>query len=111
MYKNAVQQLNIRIPYPIIKGEEQTITFGSIKNIDLETKTVQLNAKADSGLPVYFYVKEGPAEIIDDKLLIKKIPPRAKYPLKISVVAWQYGVKSKYKTAKAVERSFYIEKQ
>ncbi|NMA72955.1 MAG: hypothetical protein GX963_02080 [Bacteroidales bacterium] len=110
LYKSAVQQLNIRIPYPIQQGEKQTITFDSIRNIGLETKTVLLNAKSDSGLPVYYYVKEGPAKIINNKLSIQKIPPRAKYPLKITVVAWQYGLKSEYKTAKAVERSFYIEK-
>ncbi|WP_185152962.1 hypothetical protein [Dysgonomonas sp. 216] len=114
VYKSAVQQLNIRIPYPNKEGRAQSITFAPITNIKANTKKVKLNAYADSGLPVYYYVKEGPA-VVDEKknyLQINKIPPRAKYPIKVTVVAWQYGrtVGDKIQTAEAVERSFYIEK-
>jgi len=54
---------------------------------------------------------EGPAEIKDGKLVLTKIPPRAKYPVKVTVVAWQYGrgVEPKVQTAEPVSRSFYIE--
>ncbi|MBB4034200.1 hypothetical protein GGR21_000085 [Dysgonomonas hofstadii] len=109
-YKSSVQQLNIRIPYPIKEGKAQNILFNPIDNISKNSKEVTLEAKSDSGLPVCYYVKEGPAEIIKDKLIITKIPPRAKYPVKVTVVAWQYGIEGKYKTAEAVERSFYIRK-
>ena len=59
---------------------------------------------------VCYYVKEGPAEIKGDKLVLTKIPPRAKFPVKVTVVAWQYGRSGEpqVQTAEAVEQSFYI---
>jgi len=110
-YKSAVQQINIRIPYPNKEGEKQTIAFDSLENVKETVKSLTLDAISDSGLPVYYYVKEGPAEIKGNKLIFTKIPPRSKYPLKVTVVAWQYGQTSgnKVQTADAVERSFYIE--
>lgn len=60
---------------------------------------------------VYYYVKEGPAEIEGNRMVMTKIPPRTKFPVKVTVVAWQYGIRGKYKTSETVERSFYIEKQ
>jgi hypothetical protein len=61
-------------------------------------------------MPVYFYVQEGPAEWKDGKLIFTKIPPRSKFPIKITVVAWQYGrsVEPKIKSATPVAQSFYI---
>ena len=64
----------------------------------------------DCGLPVYYYVKEGPATIKGDKLIFTKIPPRSKYPLRVTVVAWQYGIIGNVQTAEPVERTFFIEK-
>lgn len=110
-YKSAVQQINIKIPYPNKDGKKQVIEFEPIKNIHRDSKPVKLNAVSDSGLPVYYYVKEGPVKIEYNKLIINKIPPRAKYPVKVTVVAWQYGIDCKYKTAEAVERSFYIKNE
>jgi len=39
------------------------------------------------------------------------LPPRTRYPVKITVVAWQYGTATelKYQTAEAVEQTFYIQ--
>jgi hypothetical protein len=61
-------------------------------------------------LPVYFYVKEGPAIITNSELIITGIPPKTKFPVKITVVAWQYGraTEPKIKTATPIEQSFYI---
>jgi hypothetical protein len=53
-------------------------------------------------------VKEGPAEIDGNKLVFTPIPPRSKYPLKVTVVAWQYGLAGKVQTAEPIERSFFI---
>ena len=61
---------------------------------------------SDCGLPVYYYVKEGPAEIEGNKLVFTRIPPRSKFPLKVTVVAWQYGLAGEVQTAEPVERSF-----
>lgn len=109
-YKSSVQQVEIRIPYRNKEGRAQQITFPPLKDVSISVKQIPLQAVSDSGLPVYYYVKEGPAEIKDGKLVLTKIPPRARLPLKITVVAWQYGrgIPPKVQTAEAVERNFYI---
>jgi hypothetical protein len=109
-YKSAVQQINIRIPYPNTNGKEQHITFPALENVDEHVKSIQLNAISDSGLPVYYYVKEGPAEITGNQLVFTKIPPRTKYPVKVTVVAWQYGRSAEpaIQTAEPVTQSFEI---
>lgn len=109
-YKSTVQQLNIRIPYRNVVGKQQQITFDSIPDINQTIKSVDLHAVSDSGLPVCFYIREGPAEIKDGKLVLRKIPPRTKFPVKVTVVAWQYGrsVEPKVQTANPEIREFYI---
>lgn len=110
-YKSSVQQINLRIPFQNTEGMAQKITFPELPNVKKGIKSVTLSATSDSGLPVYYYVKEGPAEIRDNCIYLTKLPPRARLPLKITVVAWQYGrnVEPKVQTAEAVERSFYVE--
>jgi hypothetical protein len=109
-YKSAVQQINIHVPYPLEKGKAQKITFPEMKNVKTGTKPIKLQATADSGLPVYYYVKGGAAKIVDNQIVLTKIPPRAKMPHKITVVAWQYGsgTAPEIQSATPVERSFYI---
>ena len=109
-YRSAVQQVEIRIPYRNKEGILQRIIFPKLSDVKASVKEISLNGTADSGLPVYYYVKEGPAEIKGDKLVLTKIPPRAKFPVKVTVVAWQYGRSGepKVQTAEAVEQSFYI---
>ena len=109
-YRSAVQQVEIRIPYRNKEGISQRIIFPKLSDVKASVKEISLKGTADSGLPVYYYVKEGPAEIKRDKLVLTKIPPRAKFPVKVTVVAWQYGRSGepKVQTAEAVEQSFYI---
>ena len=109
-YRSAVQQVEIRIPYRNKEGIPQRIIFPKLSDVKASVKEKSLKGTADSGLPVYYYVKEGPAEIKRDKLVLTKIPPRAKFPVKVTVVAWQYGRSGepKVQTAEAVEQSFYI---
>ena len=109
-YRSAVQQVEIRIPYRNKEGIPQRIIFPKLSDVKASVKEISLKGTADSGLPVYYYVKEGPAEIKGDKLVLTKIPPRAKFPVKVTVVAWQYGRSGepKVQTAEAVEQSFYI---
>ncbi len=115
-YKSAVQQFNLRIPHRNKEGKEQKITFlpqDSIINLpDLCNREFELNASATSGMPVSFYVKDGPAVIEGNKLKITSIPLRAKFPVKVTVVAWQYGsnVDPKVQTAKAVKQRFYLKR-
>jgi hypothetical protein len=55
-------------------------------------------------------VLEGPAEVDGDTLKFTPIPPRAKFPVKVSVVAWQHGLPGKVQTAEPVTREFFLTK-
>jgi hypothetical protein len=109
-YKPVVQQGQMIIPAKLTEGKEQYIHFHRIPDQHAGVKSIGLNAISDAGMPVGYYVLEGPAVINGDTLLFTKIPPKTKFPVKVTVVAWQYGrvVAPKIKTAEAVERSFYI---
>jgi hypothetical protein len=109
-HKSSVQQFNIKIPIQNKEGQEQHISFSQISNIKNGVKSISLNAVSDIGMPVYFYVNQGPAEIKDGKLILTKIPPHSAFPIKVTVTAWQYGrsAEPKIKSAAAVEQSFYI---
>lgn len=107
-YKSTVQQISMRFPLPNKDGIPQTIRFNSLKHIAKGATQVMLEATASSGLPVSFYVREGPAEISGDRLVLTPIPPRTRFPVKITVVAWQYGLPGKVQSAVPVERELYI---
>lgn len=107
-YKPAVQQGQITIPVRNKKGKEQVIDFVQPDHINKETSMITLDAVSTSGLPVSFYVEAGPAYVEGNKLFITPIPPRTKFPVKISVTAWQYGIAGKVKTADPVTRHFYL---
>jgi hypothetical protein len=111
-YKSTVQQLNIRIPHRLEEGEGQTISFDKIPDQKRGVKSVQLKAESSVGLPVYVYVKEGPGEVKDGQLVFTKIPPRSKFPVKVTVVAWQCGrpFGARVKTARPVKQCLYITK-
>jgi hypothetical protein len=55
-------------------------------------------------------VREGPAQIDRDVLRFTPIPPRSRFPVEVTVVAWQWGRSAapKLKAATAVERTFSI---
>jgi hypothetical protein len=89
-------------------GERQYILFPGLQDVPQGTESVTLDAMSDKGLDISYYVKEGPAEIVGNKLIFTQIPLRAKFPLKVTVVAWQYGLKDKIQSAEPVERSFFI---
>ena len=95
-------------PYRNTEGKCQHILFPGLDDVKQGTETISLHATSDCGLPVYYYVKEGPAEIEGNKLVFTRIPPRSKFPLKVTVVAWQYGLAGEVQTAEPVERSFFI---
>ncbi|MGH7951039.1 MAG: hypothetical protein ACREFE_03845 [Limisphaerales bacterium] len=111
-YKSAVEQALMKIPFRLTEGAEQQITFPKILDQKVGTKMLALNATSSAGVPVYYYVREGPAKMDGNVLMFTKIPPRAKYPVKVTVVAWQYGrtVEPKLKSAEQVEQTFLITK-
>jgi hypothetical protein len=55
-------------------------------------------------------VLEGPARVVGDTLLFTPVPPRAKYPVPVTVVAWQYGRQTgdQIQSAVPITRQFYI---
>jgi len=109
-YKSAVQQFHLRFPVMNKEGRPQTIDFGTIKDLKSGIKKIELHAKSSAGSKVAYYVKEGPAYLEDNVLYFTKIPPRTKFPVKVTVVAWQYGIAGELQSAEPVEQSFYIQK-
>lgn len=107
-YKGAVQQIVIDIPYRNSEGRRQSILFPSLPDVKQQSLPVTLTAVSDYGLPVSYYVKEGPAEIDEDRIVSTPIPPRTKFPVRVTIVAWQYGIAGEVQTAEPIERSFYI---
>jgi len=107
-YKSSVQQFSLRIPYRIEDGNMQHITFPALSDVKAGAQYLPLNAISNSALPVYYYVLEGPARIEGNKVVFTCIPPKATYPVKVTVVGWQYGIKGKWNTAETVTQSFYI---
>ncbi len=112
VYKPAVQQAQMLVPPRNAQGKEQHITFAAIADQRPGTKGIKLNALSDAQVPVYFYVQDGPAELNGDRINLTDIPPRAHFPLKVTVIAWQYGNSNepKLQTAEPVERTFWITK-
>ena len=89
-------------------GKAQCIAFDAIPDQKAGTERLRLRAVSDAGLKVYFYVLEGPAVVEDNQLVFTPLPPRTKYPVKITVVAWQHGLPEKVQTALPVSRLFLI---
>jgi hypothetical protein len=109
-FKPTVQQALIHIPVRD-SGAEQRLQFAPISNQHVGKGEVRLDASSDAGLPVGFYVREGPAEVVEGRVRFTAIPPRAKWPIRVSVVAFQTGHDSSpsVREADAVERTFMIE--
>lgn len=110
VYKSAVQQLHLQFPIINKEGKPQTIDFSPISNVKIGLKAIVLNAKSNAGAKVGYYVKEGPAYVEDNILHFSKIPSRAKFPVKVTVVAWQYGIAGGLQSAEPVEQVFFIVK-
>ena len=91
-------------------GLPQKITFQPIPDVNAHVKRVTLHATSDAGLKVEYYVESGPAIIQENDLVFTQIPPKAKYPVAVTVVAWQWGrsASPKVKMAQLVKQTFYI---
>ena len=71
--------------------KNQTITFPKINSIDVNTRAVTLKATASSGLPVEYFVRNGPAVIVGNQLVITQMHEGTKFPIPIVVGAYQVG--------------------
>ena len=110
-HKSAVQQALMTVT-PNADGAAQTIAFPAIPDQRVGTESVALTAISDAGVPVNYYVREGPAFVGEAGKVLRftPLPPRAKFPVKVTVVAWQWGRASapKLQTAAPVEQTFLI---
>ncbi|WP_315821576.1 hypothetical protein [Paraflavitalea speifideaquila] len=109
-YKPIVQQAQMTLPAKIAEGKAQQISFPAIADQRAGIQQLILNAVSDAGMPVHYYVLEGPARVEGNSLVFTPIPPKAKYPVLITVAAWQYGrmAAPRLQTANPVVRSFYL---
>lgn len=112
-YKKMVQQAELRFPLINAKGDSQEIDFPAIPDQHAGTSLapIKLNATSSANAPIYYYVREGPAEVdADGTLTFTRIPPRAKFPISVTVVAWQWGrsIAPFLQSAKPAERTFLI---
>lgn len=109
-FKPMALEADMRIPLENKDGSDQTIAFDPPAAVPYGRQTLELAAASDAGLPVFFYVREGPAVLDGNTLRFTKLPPRAKFPAKITVVAWQWGrpFEPKVKSAAPVERTIRI---
>jgi hypothetical protein len=111
-YRRAVQPGRISIPEKLMAGKVQSIHFEDIPDQKAGAKEVSLKATTDSGLPVEYYVVSGPAVVEDNKLKFTELPVRSKYPIKVTVVAYQWGrtIDPMYQSAEPVTRTFDLYK-
>jgi len=111
-YRHAVQPGQIVIPTRIAKGAPQGITFPIIQSQRAGVRALTLRATSTSHLPLAYYVVAGPAMVEGDRLLFTEIPVKSAYPVKVTVVAYQWGrmVEPAYQSAEPVERSFLLER-
>ncbi len=91
-------------------GIPQKITFEKIADVNASTVSIPLKAHTEAGLPVRFFVVAGPAIVLSDRLVFTKIPPRTRFPVAVTVAAWQWGRggDSKVNTAEIVRQTFQI---
>lgn len=111
-YAPGLQQAEMLIPSLNVEGESQVISFPKVNEVKTKEKSILLKAFSSSGLPVYYYVESGPAYIRKNRLIFTKVPPRAKWPVKIHIVAWQYGRKGEkpIQTANPIRQTVYLVK-
>lgn len=108
-FKGAVQQALLRLPR-FTAGTAQTITFPAVADQKVGTASVPLRAVSNASVPVGYYVREGPAFVRGGMLHLAPLPPRAKLPLKVTVVAWQLGcgTEPKLQAAAPVEQTLRV---
>ena len=88
--RNSVQPCGVKIQRNN-SGTAQNILFEKIPDVKAGTKSIKLVAKSSANLPVKYFVRAGPAVIRGDELEFTPIPPRAKFPVAVTVAAWQFG--------------------
>ena len=111
----AVAGRNVRIEwYPngqkIAGIKDQKITFPPLANALKSTKRIKLTATSSSGLPVGFFVREGPAVIEGTELIVTQLPVADPKPITITIGAYQTGLwqPDGFKAASTLYQSFTL---
>jgi pimeloyl-ACP methyl ester carboxylesterase len=109
-YRHAVQPGKITISSRLTVGKPPKITFPRLQDVKSGVNKLTLRATSDSGLPVDYYIISGPAYIENGVLKFTPIPLKSKYPVKVKIVAYQWGriTKPMYQSAEPIEQTFYI---
>jgi CubicO group peptidase (beta-lactamase class C family) len=109
-FRRALQPGIITIPCQLTEGAAQSVDFPCISDQVAGVKALALRASSSSGLPVNYYVVAGPAIIDGDTLRLTEIPIRSRYPVKVTIVAYQWGrmTAPKIQSAIPVTRDFYL---
>lgn len=124
IYKASVLQADMSIGVRNTSGLSQTINFPQLADVSNILRPVVLNATSNLDMPVQYYVQEGPVRIVNNRLVFTPLPQSAKLPVKVTVVAWQWGRNAdlaarmtsatvpfpgqQIQTAKPVSNTFYI---
>ena len=87
--------------FPACSGTSQTISFSSISDKLVGNAPFTISATSTSGLPVTFYVTEGPASVLGNTVTLHGIPG------KVTIAATQPG-NGPVAPAFNVERSFWV---
>ncbi len=111
-FKRMVQQAQLKFPLKNTQGKEQQIEFPKIANLRANSRSsIQLSATSNAGMKVHYYVREGPAEVDENGVLsLTPIPPKSRFPIQVTIVAWQWGRSTdpKIQSAVPVEQTFEI---
>ena len=101
-WRRSVQQAILRFPVNT-HGAENAIEWNPPKSVKAADFPLKLTAKATSGLPVRYFVREGPAIVGDDGVLRLCDWPFGAKSCEITVCAYQWGADGgKVKTAEPV---------
>lgn len=107
--RDAVQPGYLQL-VPNSEGAAQSIHFEPIADRLMGTSSIPLIAKADSGMKVRFFVIAGPAKVDGDGLKLTPVPPRTRFPVEITITAWQWGrsIEPRVQTAEPVTQTFRL---
>jgi hypothetical protein len=108
-YRGTDRPARVMISLLNTRGKRQVIHFAQIK-LRRERRAIILHATSSAGLPIQFYVVSGPVYLIGNRLVLCRIPPRSRYPLRVIIGAYQWGraTHPRVQSAGPVFRSFMI---
>lgn len=90
--------------------KDQKITFPKLADVAKATLRMKLAATSSSGLPVSYFVRQGPAIVEGSQLVITQVPVKDLKPIRITLGACQVGLwqNNGYRAAPTVYQSFSL---